>query len=456
LREKFKTFLLTVLVLLSLMLSLGIWRTTPQYEEVDGPQYLSNGITDPIYQRSLQSVIGPRALILHYGEEKHTVFFPGESAYEEGVDLLRAGSFFDIRITNDYGEEEWSNIVNHSQSLQYEFDVLMTAPVIELSKLLHFTSNLDPLLQVRTIYLFRDPQDNDWRALFYGGPDSRMYISRVVLPADRPAKLFAATQNNPPYQQFGKSLHKNFYLPANRHPVPVYTAEILPAPNTDRLIDTFFADKTLTRRVLERDGSQIITDGSRSLRVGKSDRMIVYRNLAANRRTPRSDVDSGIVQALNFTNEHGGFSSSDVLAHEVRTIPVNSGIEGRVFNFRQLVNGLPVIGDITTTYVQIVDQEVGGMLRSQDALGKPYRIRDAAVLSGAELLDKATTGGVLIDRNRITDVYLAYLLGEPRSDLVDLQPVYVVELAGEQRSAVFDAVTGEQLLGEEVELRGLE
>lgn len=455
-REKLKSGLLTLLVLLSLTLSLGIWRTTPQFEAIDGPQYLSNGVTDPIYQRTLQSVLHPRLLIAHLGEQRHTVLFPGENAYQDGVDLLRDASFFDIRITTDYGEEEWADIVGRGPSLQYEFDVAMSAPTIEQSKLINFTSSLDPSMQAKTIYLFRAPEDNDWRALFHGGPDNRMYISRVVLPNDRPGKLFADVQGGVLYDLFGQSLHKNFYLPAQRRPVALYTAEINEAPNTKRLIDTFFADRSLTRRVLERDGSQIVTDGSRSVRVGKADGEIVYRNIAANRRTARQDGDSGVVQALNFANEHGGFSSTVMLAHELRNFPLNNGIEGRVFDFRQHITGIPVISDISTIYVRIVDQEVGGMKRSQSTLGKPYRTRDADVLSGRELIERATADGVLIDRNRITDVYLAYLARNARGELVDLYPVYVIEQASERRSAVFDGVTGEQLLIEEGNLRGLE
>jgi regulatory protein YycH of two-component signal transduction system YycFG len=458
-KEKLKTVILTVFVFTSLLLSLGIWRITPQFEAIDGPQFSSNvGLTDPIYQRTLTAVTAPRQAIIHLGDNHHTVLFPGESGYQESLDLLRSASFFDVKITTDYGEDEWAKIVKGGQSLQFEFDTPMSGPNFEQSKLIKFTSNAEPLLTGRTLYLFKQTGDNDWSALFYSGADLRMYTARVMVPADKQAKLFETAKNNPPYDLFGQSLHKNFYLPSQPEKIASYTAEVDETPHIERLIDTFFVDNNLTRRVYEKDGSQILTDGSRSVRFGKQDRTLLYRNLGQNKRGGVSgDADTGITTALTFVNEHGGFSGSSIFLHEVRSNLPKRGVQGAQFyEFRQHVYGLPVMGQLSSVYVRVDDQEVAAMKRSQYALGKLYKLKDVQLLSGSELLAHVQKSGGLIDRNKITSTYLAYLVQNPREGLVDLRPVYVVEQASDARSAIFDAQTGEQILAEEGDLRGLE
>ena len=457
-KEQLKTYILAALVVTSILLTLSIWNITPKYEAVDAPQFASNiALVDPSYQRTLGNVIVPSEIIAHLGGNTHRALFPGQSGYDSALALLRQASLSDIVITTDYGEAEWNKIVRDAPSLQFNFDATLSGTTLENAELMRLNARLDSALQMESLYLFRSKEDADLRALFYGGPDQQMYLARVVVSKDLYAKLFEEVQENPPYNLYGQSLHRNFYLPANRIGVPNYNLTFGVDTGMQRLADSFFIDPSLTRRVIERDGSQIITDGSRLVRLGSRERLLDYRNLDLEKpQNMPFDADFGIVKALSFVNEHGGFTGQVVL-HENRLLPVEQKETRRAYQFRQMLGGYPVLGNFATVYVNVLGYDVSTLRRSQyELVGRPYREETAPeVLAGPEVL-KLVEESEWLDRNRISDVYLAYLMGGMQDQTVQLRPVWVVEQVPDQRVAVFDAATGERLRTEEGILRGLE
>lgn len=445
-KEKVKTLLLTVLVVTSLLLSLGIWGISPQYEAVDTPQYTNVALTDPSNIRTLGNVTIPKSIIAHFGGEKHTALFPGQSSYQDAVALLHQATFSNLTITNDYGEADWKKIVNTQPCLQFNFDVDFPASLLDQSDLFNFHSRVEPSMMIRTMYLFHEGDDSDMRAWFYGGPDNRMYVARVVLTQGHFTSLMQQLKSQPGFSMYGQSLARNFYLPKTATKMPTYSLEVTPSTHVQNVIDSLFVDRSLTRRVQEHDLSQIITDGTRLVRLVSKDKSLEYRNLTLDRSFGNPvDADFGIQKALSFANDHGGFvTQGQMLLHEVRT---NTDVQParRSYAFRQYVNGYPVIGNLSSVLLDVVDTDVATMKRSQVNVGpRKTQNKDVTVLSGEQLLKIVDTMPWL-DRNKITSVYLAYLISEPHEAMADLRPVYVIEEAAQSRNAVLDATTGELL-----------
>jgi regulatory protein YycH of two-component signal transduction system YycFG len=457
--EQGKTLLLTVLVVLSVVLSTAIWNVSPNFDPIDAPQYASNiGYTDPRDQRSLEHVTMPRAAVLHLGEGRHKAVFPGQSPlYDEVVSLVKSASIFDVDITTDYGDAEWQKIVNEGPCMQLDFDVMLTASLLDKQEFFKFNTRIDPSMQMKTLYLFRTAEDKDWHALFYGGPFN-MYKARVEMPKERAEKLLETAKDLPPYGLYGQSLHRNFYLPLNRMPGQEYAVVVSQELNVQHLTDSFFIDKSLTSQVRERDGSQIFTDGSRSVRVGAKDGSIDYHNLEAGKPLRAAgDHDLRVHRALSFVNDHGGMSGQQVLLHEIPRAETETLGNRHAYEFRQIVFGAPIIGEAATVYVNVAGGDVVAMRRSKlSVTSKPYKAReDFELLSGPEVL-QLIDRSAWVDRNRITDVYLAYLMEPEKEQVAKLRPVWVVEQAVDARFAMFDARTGERLREEEGLLSGLE
>ncbi|ASS73612.1 hypothetical protein CIG75_00545 [Tumebacillus algifaecis] len=452
--EKLKTLLLAVLVVTSLLLSLGIWSITPQYESIDGPQFASNvTISDPSFERTMNNVLGPRNILLHRGENKHNLLFPGQSGYQAALAILSNSTFFDIKIETKFKDEGWKKLVNEGQGIQYEFDAVVPITLLNDADILHFTSRLEPFMNFKTFYLLPDGT-NEYRAIFVENADT-IYSATVVLPPEAFGRLFEEQKEAPLYALHGTSLLHHFYLPVERPVVHSYSIDVNRVIETDRLVDSFFLDKSMTRRVVERDGSEIFTDGNRMVRVDTKHQTIEYRNLnIEEKRVNQLDEDTSLEKALDFANAHGGFLGS-VSIHQVRTIRPTEMVWGQL-EFRSNVSGLPVIGDFSSVAVQVAHNSVTAMRRSAYMSGaKPERGRELQLLSSADLLELIESNA-LLKLNRVSDVYLAYMMGELHGQSAELRPVWVVEQSGDYREAVFDAVTGEQLRSEGGKLRGLE
>ncbi|HEU4962471.1 MAG TPA: two-component system activity regulator YycH [Bacilli bacterium] len=466
-REQLKTLALTALVTISLLLSLGIWSITPQYEALDTVEFDNNASpVNPSLQRSLRNVTEPRAIVAHVGEDKHTAVFPGQSLYDTALHVLREASFFDLQITSDFDNDAWQTLVKKGPSIQFEFDTRLSGQMMEDAELLQFTSRVDPVMQCQTLYLYKTSEDSDLRAVFYDAIEDRAYLARAVLPKERYAYLLGAASEavkTNPYAMYGHGLNRNFFLPAGKSKVTQYNYDAVaqPAEQIERLVDSFFFDKSLTRRVEERDGSQIFTDGSRLVRISQPERVIEYRNIGLSTSVaPAPEPDIGPAKVLAFANDHGGFSGH-VLLHERAAgdrAPSQAGTSSNDrFEFRQYVDGVPLIGQMTSVYTGMTGNEVTTMQRSRYTLApKPFSTAVKEVIAGPDVI-KAVEHFPLLKLNKISDVYLAYLVEESAlTPRVTLRPVWVLIQAEDNRSGLLDAVTGEPLRGEEGALLGLE
>ncbi len=454
--EKLKTLLLTVLVIASLLLSLGIWSITPQYESIDGPQFSSNiAITDPSFERTLNNVLSPRAVLLHSDQGKHKALFPGQSGYSAGMELLADASLFDIRIDTKFTDEEWKRTIGEKKSVQYDFDAVIPINMLNEMGTLHFTSRVEPLMNVRTIYLYANGE-SEFRVVFVEDAET-VYSANVVLSKDRFQALYEEQKDAPAYALYGDSLKRHYFLPVARLKLHAYTIDVNQGIEMGRLVDSFFLDRSLTRRVVERDGSEIVTDGNRLVRVDSKGKMIEYRNLNVEKmRRNQLDEDMSIAKALDFANAHGGFLGQ-VTIHQMRTIrPNDLDVDGRQFDFRPTVAGLQVIGNLSSAAILVIDNDVAAFRRSPYMVGgKPVQGAEQEILSGEEVMS-LVENNALLRPDRISDIYLAYLMESQSGQSSKLRPVWVIEQASDYREGVFDAVTGVQLQSEEVMLRGLE
>lgn len=248
----------------------------------------------------------------------------------------------------------------------------------------------------------------------------------------------------------------DIYVPAApRFARPAVTWERL---NADRLAGSFFPDPGVVRRVDGQDGTLLLTDGQQGLRIGADGSVRFDGPQVATGKQGKSSLLAAAREAMAFVSSHGGWPRG---ARLLTLVPQQGGA---TLEFAPAYGGFPVLGfrpaapgeagpAAASAPVSVTASSPGAVSAYRRALPVVAGGRAVdAVLPAARALAAVDAawpglGGGAGVPGLVTDVYPAYLAGRaPDAGDAALRPVWVVELDGGRRVAV-DAVTGQVAAG---------
>lgn len=412
--EKAKSFLLGALVLLSVVLSVGLWNLTPVFEPLDRGGFVTNPAFG--FRKSVDQVLLPVRIHVRLADKSYTMAGPFTNLYEKAWDELRKLAVRELGPVDN--PQAIRREIGGDSFIEFQFGVsLNQEQVFQILKM------LDPApfqLKVTSITVHRDAAGNHYVVLSnFNQPVFRGKIGGQC-------RLFEQLEEwgaLPKYAERNGS-EGRFLIPVQKMKVPELVYEKLSLP-VDSLTRTFFVDPGLTRRIRERNGSQILTDGNRTVQI--STKKIRYSNsLPYDKDTATTNKDSSFQRAVDFINEHGGMQGSYVGRAE------NDWGKGRrEYLFSEYRYGLPVLGEFTGIRISLNGNEVAEMARSAEYLGTEIK---------AETVEVAPPPPSVTEK--ATDVYLAYAPREGEGH-VRLLPVWVVEYP-QAPTVIYDAQTGDK------------
>jgi len=456
-RETLKSIALFVLVGLSLFLSGRFWFGEGPYSAADQEGYYAL-LPEEVQVKDLQQLVAPARIVVHTGGGSHVMFLPGFSGYEkvweetwretrrmlseltypepgaEGtagpgeVGALRSGEGFEFLFPLSLPFDLWLDI--------WEVQTDGSPPEIVTDRLLLFAG--------------------DRPAVYVKKGDAQKYLElelksfspslSAIMEELREARL-------PEYVSLGPAegirVADGVYVPRE----PPYLAPLrvrIEAGDPDRIAVGFFGDLSVVRRIEERDGAVVYTDGRKALRVhpnGGTD----FSASPPSSGGEAEGVDALTVlrRAVDFVTFHGGWPEQSYLAEVLfpPLSPIRQGGDGYSFSYSSRFTGYPLIGP---------DEPISATVRG----GRVVRYRRLArVPIGAASAPQPTLPAdkalkVLADRPgspagtegfRVEDMYLAYFAvetdGSGSREQV-LRPVWVIE-APDDRTCYIDALTGE-------------
>ncbi|GIM45851.1 hypothetical protein DNHGIG_14000 [Collibacillus ludicampi] len=435
--ETVKTWILTVLVLFSVVLSFKLWYSVPVYEAVDSSGYVGGTAWGP--GKTVTQVLQPTRILVHLGDGRHAVILPDSDPYHMTRDLLRKATVSEFTPVT-WSESVWESTVT-KRSIEYDYGIEVQAQY--LAQTLSLPSGMFNSLKARSLYLMYDA-DGNMRLLLKG--DTAAYWAKVQIPADSLLEIWNMAGKLPLYALYGDAKHA-YYLPSDKMKVPVDTYE-RNVFNTTQLMSSFFVDPSLTRRIAERDGSVILTDGSRGVQFSSSTKMIDYTNPSTDLYTTGEEMDHSLEKAIEFVNDHGGMEGTYLAVDGSMQRDITSS-----YLFRSYINGLPMDDSYFSIRVKMRGNIVFEMVRSVVYPGVLVKREDAYVLSGPALLDSLRKRG--ITNTTITDISLCYVPEYAEKDRFLLRPVWFIQRKGESPVHV-DAVSGELWADNGGWLHGLE
>lgn len=410
--ERLKTIVLTFLVLLSLLQSFFLTYSMPNF---DGEKRTAGDyvVTEPMGpEEKVENLIYPEQIILHLGNNEHTLLAPNMTFYTIILNRLQGRSFEGFQKKSSK-VIDWNSIREQQEGIELKFSSAI--PVKLLQKVMPIGEDAAFQMEsVSKVVIYSDEESNDVVVLFVTADGNQVYEStRADLTVQDVKQQVEFGRQWTPYQMINNS----FYIPKD----PLEMVEVvLPLTSyaPDQMVKTLFFDPTLTKIIREADGSTIYTDGKRGLQLHRDQHWITFTDATAPTEG-RNDASSDMFEAVSFVNKHGGWNGSYRLIETINFSDTNSDNSNKMYNdtvntlkFQLYWGSYPIIStrDFRFGYVQVKLQQ-GNVInyeRSLIQLGPHAEKRSVSELPGGESLIES-----LKATNRFTDITNVDAVYEP-------------------------------------------
>jgi regulatory protein YycH of two-component signal transduction system YycFG len=415
--ERVKTLLLCALVVTSLLQSYLLAYSNPKLEPINQNDYVQterlNGT--PL---ELEDLIFPETLVLHFGNQQHSVLYPGDLFYPTILEKVKQRYFEGFRKTNLYAAGvNWDDARNKQQGIELRFG--HGVPFSVLQKLLQFKGDVpNDTDMITRIWIIVKENKEDVRTYFFTDNVNTVY---EVIKADFTAKDLEEYLNNANYPLY-HSTNGDYYLPDQPLSMTAYTFQYTQF-TSEQLKQSLFVDPGITRNLKETDGSIIYTDGKRGLQLSGDLHWMSYSDPVAPTDS-KFDVRENLLTAIQFINQHGGWNGKFGLKEASM-----QGTGGQTFDFRQYYGRYPIVGQRPESFgsIRLTIQKgtVSNYERSTILIDERPSDSKATSLEGGETLDNRLKA--YPKRGSILTVFPAYRTIVQEKTL-ELRPVWAVEL----------------------------
>ena len=423
-KERLKTAALTLLVAVSLVQSYLLIYRLPGTGSVvvSSAGYVR---TDEMgEQRSVEEMLYPDRMIIHMGEDKHTIFYPNSAFYKLIYARIQARDFAAFQ-PQPIAAEDWEKIAANNPGIELSFGAGL--PVSLLQKIMKLT--VDPTFQtadINRIWIYTGKGEEKPRAFFFSANGQDVYEAKQLdLTVQDVLQHVAFGEEWTPYTPLKKH---TLYIPSK----PVVLSEAVLGTNSytsDQMQHNLFADPAVTRNIHEQDGSEIYTDSKRSLQIEDDGRWMTYTDPAAVPAT-LADATESVLSAVDFINQHGGWNGQ--YRAELSESEASSADSDLNVRFQQYYGSLPILGSGTVRYgyMNLILQQGTVSFYERSLLETPVEGEQGPqykLAGGQELIDRIAKVEEVHGR-KVVDLYPAYT---PRmnGDTLRLVPGWVAKLS---------------------------
>lgn len=427
--ERIKTTALIVLVILSLLQSYFLAYSMPRLgatvrSDLDyvNAERLGKAST-------VESVIFPEELILHMGDDKHTVIYPGTQFYEMILNQRIVGREFKGFQRSPATALDWDEVRKNDIGIELRFTNGISVELLQ--KLLKLEGDLLFLGEkINRIWIFKTTDTEEIRTFFFSSEEKIVYESvRADLTVRDVQDYVGFGQHLPNYRMTVDGL----YIPTE----PFMSTEIVFPFETyspEQMQRSLFFDSSTTRAFEDRSGSQIFTDGKRGLKVDQDGLWISYTNPAATTSID-TPISENVFASVDFVNEHGGWDG----IHRLQSSSPEE--EKKVVTFRKYMEQYPVIDSFAFQYgymkLRLQQGVVTEYSRSLITLKPQSESREPRWLQGGKSLEETLER--FPRRGEVTALFPAFKAEYLENNRLRFVPVWAVRLAGGTEEVLLEA-----------------
>ncbi|WP_209852339.1 YycH family regulatory protein [Paenibacillus sediminis] len=416
-KELSKSILLLLLVISSLVQSFFLIYRLPGSDSVvkSADKYIK---TDNMgAEENVEHLIFPEQMIIHLGENKHTIFYPEMTFYNLIYSRLQSRTFegFQRKSVHDIN---WDQLSKDHAGIELKFG--SGIPVTLLQKVMQIVP--DPLFQaesINRIWIYSNHTENKVHAYFFSS------LGDVVYEA---TKADLTVQDVQQHVDFGAQwtpytkVSDSYYVPEK--PIQLVESDMsIKSYTTEQMQQNLFFDPSITRNIREKDGSEIYTDSKRSLQVRQEQKWMSYTDPAA-APTGESDPSKDVLAAIDFVNQHGGWSGV------YRLMLTQSSEDKSSITFQQYYFTYPILDTPSFRYgVMKLEMQQGTVSSYERSLiyvdHEGGERRQAIKLPSGDLLRKLISQKA--NDAEIDNLYPAYMPSLVK-DRLKLTPVWALKL----------------------------
>ncbi|HLR64431.1 MAG TPA: two-component system activity regulator YycH [Pseudogracilibacillus sp.] len=402
--ETVKSFILFILVMISLLLSLLVWNYQPSYETLYDPSYVGE-VDVGGSERTKSDLIAPAKILFHFNEETY--------AFNKASERL---SFFkDLQQWNvyDYDEVNLEEGISTFRSVEIKFHDAIPLEYVEhifnIEEELNYSDSL-----FDTIVLQMDDENQSLN---------------VIIPNEKQSKAVTAkVEKMEHYQQVAELIyeqeqlmqlhaidlpHKTIYVSKEEYKMPRKTL-VATELNPELFVNALFRNPSL---VTQNRMEAVFTDGQRGMRILNDGKTLEYTNPIQS-----SEIEESPMELIDYTisnvNDHKGWTNDFQLSKLEQA-------EHRV-TYRLAYDGYPVYDfyNISEMVMERRSQELYEYDRSLIKLGNTLNSVNVTLMSGEEIEQFLSRES--IDLSEVRDITIGYYLSNIDKHSYVLEPSWFI------------------------------
>jgi regulatory protein YycH of two-component signal transduction system YycFG len=416
-KEKLKSYLLAILVIASLFQSYYLAFGKPEFKALQSTgdvQTTWNGET-----KEVASLIEPQQIVLHFGNERHTVLGQDQFFFEETFKKLTQRSFEGFKQVQS-NTINWNQIRNNRSGFEVSFS--SGIPVTILSDVIQIKGDFAEYLDfIKTIWITTNAKGDTVKAYFATKDNQYIFeatkVDFIVKDVEQIVGWGLALNQRNNYAWVNNS----YYLPENPIPLNKYTYSYSEF-TSKQIQSSLFVDPTTSRKLLNQQGVEIYTDGKRGLEIDRTNKWLIYSDPIT---VPESstNLELNLQAAVKFVNLHGGWEGKYVLSEMPEDI-------NQAFGFTEYVNGLALFGP--NGYIKN-DVEVAmknGLVTNYERSNAQIDIQKWQSVTKVEIsgqLELLAKNKEYLDSVEIEMIYPVYVMKYMNNQMIELQPQWAAK-----------------------------
>ncbi|MDC3418491.1 YycH family regulatory protein [Aquibacillus salsiterrae] len=375
--ETIKSIILVVLIMLSLLLTLGIWRYQPDYEYADSSRRVIEADLGG-EEQTKRSVILPSQIIYHQDNNHYGLV--NKKKENELYQMLQGWSLYDFSVSSyENGEEKFSP--NYDNSIEFVFPTkIPTSMISDLFTMDEERGIPESTFDRISISLDEEQMNNQ---IIFQNTETGFSIDANIQNIAKVRKNLINYKKQNELQQY--------LVYENNNLIPIYIPEqvnlykhlfsyknILVTP----LRNVLFNTPSAVRSSGYTNGSQLYSDGSKAMIV--YEHHIEYTNptpAEANPMEPRQLIS----QTLEFINDHGGWTTGTTDRYQLYDL----NQESNKVQFYLTYGGYPIFENSELSMISVtmrnlaVYQYIRPLIQLKDTFGDG-QLQD--IESGSEII----------------------------------------------------------------------